>query len=1567
LETANGQVTLDIQGDVVCDGVLLKDCVYNPSVDFSLMSVSCLENEGWIYTQGGGSCQIVGEKEQKELVRSGGLYLLGLEGHVLSALEASAVAFDGRAGAVPAVASRGRASAVASGGRAGQSPAVAVGGRAELEASAEIVISANDEVLLRVPKMPAIDPAHKPCYLKDGIALDHLRQGHKPFDPLCSTCQFMKMKAHQHRRVKDETEEGQLSADLAGPWPESLGGAKYLLLMVRRKTRMYFIAALANKTSHGIKEAMIDFKLLLKDIWRFHSDRGKEFMGEMDRWMRENLIVHTTTEGYDSKANGIAERGILEVTQGIRVLLHQAGAPRTLWDEAARHFVDILNRMLHTLPDGKKVIPLVAERENVTGKTEKLHGDDDPMKWPPWGCRVVALVPQIHRDTKLDPVAVLGLFLGYDVSVTGGVRVAVLKDNQGNLVIDKIIVSTTVRTKDEEFPLAASKKPSDDELKAIEFELKGELVGEPPAEKEKVVQDTFDVLDEIFAPEKAKRRRVRQEETPEPKVEETTAEGETAPGEPASDIPVEEIERQVHRAEQGAMRERPDDYSALDDVPHCMKKARAAAVVADPKVIAYFENRGEFEGWCWACGGDAPTLVCRPCLEEYGGAVETATANMEVRAGAVSAKTFGKNATDVAYIAAVKDEVPDIEVEEILGRQAAFVMKDLDPAAALGDKVATAEMLNEYRRLDSAMDETVELESIPDKAIVVKVRMLLGIKHWEDETKHKHKARMVVMGNVLFDKHMSVLKGGDMSDLWAPVASLTGVRVVEARAAAHRRKTSGIDLVAAYTQIPMGGDRPYYVILPQVAFQIMEEKDAVKYKGFRQPVRRALKAWYGIPRSGTDFIKTFGAWLRLIKWQRVPEEPALFVNWLTEEMGAVMRRAVHHRDRLKEKFAVGENPLLKDEAFAREPEADWDSEKRRASSSTKCALMSTYVDDCSMDAKSSYAGSLWNAIRLLFVSDDPAEVQRIVGLARADLNVESMTQPALSQEDYLESSLATLPPEWAPRKAVKTNGQSGTIPDPAKLEMRACPTIVRSILGTLMYAARSTRPDLSYSVSRLARYVDRWSDPWAEKELKHVLAYVLGSTQKVLCFRYMGELWEDLWLEVYSDANFAAPCSEGGWGLFLVGEKGTFMPLEWKSRKQRLTATSSAESELMEMADAVKATLRMQGLLECCRTTKIKAKGFVDNDAVRMAAARGSSAKLGHMRKHAEVNLEFLKECGIPLFRVDTTDNPADIFTKIVSAQRLMYHMACFDGNVRVKNEHGSIVGCMHEVHAKGCENEGMKEVGLPKQVITCPCIVAKKLMLLTLATTVGGAKATKLNEEIFGDSGLLYLGLVGVALAICLVIGMVVRRPDGVVEIDGEEFDAECEMIANHTQDMYNQVEDLTQQLEVMSIRASMAESAVQSRPLGRGAAAATTTAVSKKVPPTPPPRPSRATSSATSSGSAAASTQPAATTVVNNITIGTGRENPSVTVGGWSQGAMGKVPGDTTYLHACGAGVERRCCGFCKSRSTQNGVIYITERGECWHTASDCRAIVGRDFGRYRVCLGRTEHCVAAEPTVD
>ena len=64
-------------------------------------------------------------------------------------------------------------------------------------------------------------------------------------------------------------------------------------------------------------------------------------------------------------------------------------------------------------------VPIIAEREEISGEQGDLHNDDDPTRWPQRGCRVIALVPKVQRDTKLDAVAVLGIFLGYKECVVG--------------------------------------------------------------------------------------------------------------------------------------------------------------------------------------------------------------------------------------------------------------------------------------------------------------------------------------------------------------------------------------------------------------------------------------------------------------------------------------------------------------------------------------------------------------------------------------------------------------------------------------------------------------------------------------------------------------------------------------------------------------------------------------------------------------------------------------------------------------------------------------------------------------------------------------------------------------------------------------------------------------------------------------------------------------------------------------------------------------------------------------------------------------------------------------------
>ncbi len=72
---------------------------------------------------------------------------------------------------------------------------------------------------------------------------------------------------------------------------------------------------MADKQAETVKEAFVDFKLDMRRIWRLHTDGGREFMGALDRWLRDRLIVHTDTGGYEPDANGSAENLIQELTQ----------------------------------------------------------------------------------------------------------------------------------------------------------------------------------------------------------------------------------------------------------------------------------------------------------------------------------------------------------------------------------------------------------------------------------------------------------------------------------------------------------------------------------------------------------------------------------------------------------------------------------------------------------------------------------------------------------------------------------------------------------------------------------------------------------------------------------------------------------------------------------------------------------------------------------------------------------------------------------------------------------------------------------------------------------------------------------------------------------------------------------------------------------------------------------------------------------------------------------------------------------------------------------------------------
>ena len=110
-------------------------------------------------------------------------------------------------------------------------------------------------------------------------------------------------------------------------------------------------------------------------------------------------------------------------------------------------------------------------------------------------------------------------------------------------------------------------------------------------------------------------------------------------------------------------------------------------------------------------------------------------------------------------------------------------------------------------------------------------------------------------------------------------------------------------------------------------------------------------------------------------------------------------------------------------------------------------------------------------------------------------------------------------------------------------------------LGSLLYVATSTRPDIAYAVSELAKFA---SDPgqahW--EGLTQIIRYLEGTNGMGIC--YEGNAKSELL--GYVDASYAR-CpdtrrSRYG-GIFLMNNG----PVDWRSKMQQIVALSSMESE----------------------------------------------------------------------------------------------------------------------------------------------------------------------------------------------------------------------------------------------------------------------------------------------------------------------------------------------------------------------------------------------------------------------
>lgn len=179
-------------------------------------------------------------------------------------------------------------------------------------------------------------------------------------------------------------------------------------------------------------------------------------------------------------------------------------------------------------------------------------------------------------------------------------------------------------------------------------------------------------------------------------------------------------------------------------------------------------------------------------------------------------------------------------------------------------------------------------------------------------------------------------------------------------------------------------------------------------------------------------------------------------------------------------------------------------------------------------------------------------------------------------------------------------------------------TKFRSLIGSLRYLIH-TRPDLSYSVGVVSRYMESPRESHL-KAVKHILRYVKGTIKHGLVYRQGG----DGNLVGYSDSSHGMDRDDGkgttGMAFYLSGNLVT-----WSSQKQRTVALSSCESEFMAATSAACQALWLRNLLKELTSWEVrKVKLYVDNKS----AIELMKNPVFHGRsKHIETRYHFIREC----------------------------------------------------------------------------------------------------------------------------------------------------------------------------------------------------------------------------------------------------------------------------------------------------------------------------------------------------
>ncbi|GJS64974.1 retrotransposon protein, putative, ty1-copia subclass [Tanacetum coccineum] len=266
----------------------------------------------------------------------------------------------------------------------------------------------------------------------------------------------------------------------------------------------------------------------------------------------------------------------------------------------------------------------------------------------------------------------------------------------------------------------------------------------------------------------------------------------------------------------------------------------------------------------------------------------------------------------------------------------------------------------------------------------------------------------------------------------------------------------------------------------------------------------------------------------------------------------------------------------------------------------------------------------------------------------------------LCQSAYIEKIL---------KRFFMENSKRGSIPMQEKLKLSksqgaSTPAEVKRMhnvpyalaVGSIIYAVRCTRPEVAFAQNITSRFQQNPGELHLTA-VKNILKYLPNTKDMFLV--YEGDIKLELRVSCYTNVGYLTDAddlkSQTGYVFVLNGGV-----VDWKSTKQSIFATLSAEAEYIDALDSSKEAVWVRKFISglgVVPTIKELIKMYCDNTR---AITIANESRITKGARHYRAKVHYLREViefgDVKIEKVHTDDNLADPFTKALAFPKHSEH-----------------------------------------------------------------------------------------------------------------------------------------------------------------------------------------------------------------------------------------------------------------------------------------------------------------------